>query len=76
VLYEVDALATPWVNGLSGYPPLDEFFSLITKIGVLLLVMTVALSWWVRDTVGPNGTPPSVPVFPFCWAWYSISSFC
>lgn len=48
MLYDLDARATAWINGLSGYPPLDAFLSLLTNLGVPLLVLAVALSWWSR----------------------------
>jgi undecaprenyl-diphosphatase len=54
VLYDFDARATAWINGLSGYLPLDSLFTLITNIGVPLLVLAVALSWWVRDEPQDN----------------------
>ncbi|HWT96374.1 MAG TPA: phosphatase PAP2 family protein [Terriglobales bacterium] len=53
MLTEFDARATAWINGLSGYPPFDSFFTLITNIGVPLLVIAVALSWWLPDN--PQG---------------------
>jgi len=49
VLYDLDARATTWINGLSGYHPLDALFLLMTNLGVPALVLAVALSWWRRD---------------------------
>lgn len=45
----MDIVATRWINGMAGhFPLLDGLMITITRFGVPLLVVIVALQWWSR----------------------------
>lgn len=48
-LYHLDVLLTQTINGLAGHVPLLDLSMIwISKIGVPVLVLTVAVQWWRR----------------------------
>jgi undecaprenyl-diphosphatase len=48
-MLSLDVAATRWVNGLSGiWNPLDLVLLAITWAGVPVIVLAVALQWWIR----------------------------
>ena len=49
-MYELDVLATQWINGWAGRNSLaDQIVILVSSVGVPLLVLAVAAQWWVRS---------------------------
>ena len=52
---EIDAALTAWVNAVAGrLPPVDFTMIWISAIGVPLLVVAVALQWWVPGSDRPT----------------------
>jgi undecaprenyl-diphosphatase len=44
---EIDTALTAWINAWAGLPAVDLIMSWVSAIGVALLVLAVALQWWV-----------------------------
>jgi undecaprenyl-diphosphatase len=52
---EIDAALTAWINAGAGrFPPVDFIMIWISAIGVPLLVVAVALQWWVPRSDHPT----------------------
>jgi len=46
-MYELDAVLTSWVNAFAGNAFLDNMMILVSAWGVPLLVIAVAVQWWI-----------------------------
>ncbi len=52
---EIDAAVTAWINAGAGHLPLVDFLMVwISAIGVPLLVVAVAIQWWVPRSDRPT----------------------
>ncbi|GES49784.1 MULTISPECIES: phosphatase PAP2 family protein [Rhizobium] len=48
-MYGLDVVITEWINGIAGNPTVDSLMILITAYGVPLLIVLVAVQWWVGE---------------------------
>jgi uncharacterized iron-regulated membrane protein len=70
VLSRIDFAQRPWLDRVIGYgvaihegqlfAPLNQILSVITALGLQLMAISAALSWWRRRPTGALGAPPSL----------------